>query len=183
MKKIAIFLATGFEETEAITTVNILRRAELDALMISITGELLVKGSHNISVQADKHLADIDFDLIDMIVLPGGVPGYANLEACELLMKQVDLFHAQKKPLAAICGAPKILGRRGILSGSMVCGFPGTEDKLIGATVVTEAAVWDGHLITGRAMGCSVDFALAIVAYFKGFDAADKMAEKIVFKK
>jgi 4-methyl-5(b-hydroxyethyl)-thiazole monophosphate biosynthesis len=142
-----------------------------------------VKGARGIVVQAEKFFADLDFNTVDMIVLPGGHPGYVNLEACAALMEQVDSFHAQKKPLAAICGASAILGRRGILSGSVACVFPGMEGDLAGATVVNEPAVWDGHLITGRGMGCSVDFALAIVASCKGFDYADQMAEKIVFKK
>ncbi|MCL2718063.1 MAG: DJ-1/PfpI family protein [Lachnospiraceae bacterium] len=183
MSKVAVFFAAGFEEVEAITTVNILRRAEIEALMVSVSGELLVKGARGIAIQTEALIADLDFGTIDMIVLPGGYPGYENLEACEELMEQVLLFHKQKKPIAAICGAPGILGRRGILSGSIACVYPGHEAELAGATLVTEPAVWDGNLITGRAMGCSVDFALAIVAYFKGFDAADKIAATIVYSK
>ena len=183
MKKVAVFFAAGFEEVEALTTVNILKRAEIETVMVSISETLLVKGARGIVVQTEKFLTEIDFNEVSMIVLPGGYPGFVNLEACEALMEQVDSFHARKKPIAAICAAPAILGRRGILSGSVACVFPGMEGDLTGATIVNEPAVWDGHLITGRAMGCSVDFALAIVAYFKGFEAADKMADEIVFKR
>jgi len=182
MKKVAVFFAPGFEEVEALTTVNILRRAEIEVIMVSITDELIVKGAREISVLTEKLITELDFNSIDMIVLPGGYPGFINLEANEMLMEQVDLFHAQKKPIAAICGAPGVLGRRGILKGSMACAFPGLEDSLLGATIVYEPAVWDGHLITGRAMGCSVDFALAILASIKGFAAADEMAKTIVYK-
>ncbi|MCL2051314.1 MAG: DJ-1/PfpI family protein [Lachnospiraceae bacterium] len=180
MKKIAIFFATGFEEVEAIATVDILRRADMEALMVSVSGELLVKGARGVAVQTEKLISELDFTEIDMIVLPGGYPGYENLENCGELMTQLDLFHAQEKPIAAICGAPGILGRRNILAGRTACVFPGHEDKLVGAKVVTERAVRDGHLITGRAMGCTVDFALMIVAYFNGVDAADKIAASIL---
>ena len=182
MKKVAIFFAPGFEEVEAITTVNILRRAEIEATMISITDDLSVKGARDIVVNTEKLITEIDFNTFDMLVLPGGYPGYENLEACDILMKQVDIFNEQKKPIAAICGAPGILGRRGILSGVIACSYPGIEDELTGATIVKEPAVWDGHIITGRGMGTSIDFALAIVAYFKGFDTTDELAEKIVYR-
>jgi 4-methyl-5(b-hydroxyethyl)-thiazole monophosphate biosynthesis len=181
MKKVAVFFATGYEEVEALTVVDLLRREEIETLMVSVTEELLVESARGIFIQMDKKLTEIDFDTIDMIVLPGGAAGTEGLEACEPLMAQLDNFHAQKKPIAAICAAPSILGHRGILSGVMACSYPSFENHLTGATVLAEPAVWDGHIITSRGMGCSIDFALAIVAYFKGFKVADDLAEKIIY--
>ncbi|MCL2254062.1 MAG: DJ-1/PfpI family protein [Lachnospiraceae bacterium] len=182
MKKVAVFFAAGFEEVEAVTVVDLLRREEIETLIVSVTDELFVASARGILMKADISIKDIDFDTIDMIVLPGGLDGRNNLEACELLMEQIDRFHQQGKPLAAICAAPAILAKRGILNGIKACVYPTFESSLNGATILQEAAVWDGHIITGRGMGCSIDFALAIVAYFKGFAAADSLAEKIVYQ-
>ena len=180
MKKTAVFFAPGFEEIEALTVVDVLRRADIETLMVSVGDDLLVEGSHRIAVRMDTAIAALDFSGIDMIILPGG-PGVAALEACAPLMEQVDAFHAAQKPLAAICAAPGILGRRGILAGRAACSYPSVEGDLRGATVGKEAAIRDGHIITARGMGCSVDFALAIVAFFQGQEATRELAEKIIF--
>ena len=117
MKQIAIFFAEGFEEIEGLTVVDILRRAGLTIDMVSITGSVKVTGSHGIEITADKTISATDFTKLDMIVLPGGMPGTKNLENCEALMKQVDAFAKEEKYLAAICAAPSIYGHRGLLSG------------------------------------------------------------------
>ena len=108
---------TGYEEIEALTVVDILRRQKIDTQMVSVTGEKTVTGSHQISVQMDCLIGDVDFGAVDVIVLPGGMPGTKNLEACDMLMEQVDAFAAVGKTVCAICAAPSILGHRGLLKG------------------------------------------------------------------
>lgn len=181
MSKVAIFFGTGYEEIEALAVVDILRRADIETDMVSIMGEKSVTGSHKITVEMDKVLAEVDFDHVDMIVLPGGLAGTNNLEACEPLMQQVDRFIADGKPVAAICAAPSILGHRGHLKGKKACSYPSFESHLEGAEVLHQPAVIDGNIVTGRGMGAAVPFGLAILEKFKGKEAARQMAEKIVF--
>lgn len=181
MSKVCVFFGTGYEEIEALTVVDILRRQGVETEMVSITGEKTVVSSHKIPVVMDRLLADVDFDSVDMIVLPGGMPGTKALEGCGALMEQVDSFVAAGKPVAAICAAPTILGHRGHLKGKKAICYPGMEDELTGAEVIYEPAVRDGSIITGRGMGCAIPFALLIVEYFTDRMSADAMAEKIVY--
>ncbi len=183
MSKIAIFFATGFEEIEALTVVDILRRAEESVEMVSITGERRVTSSHGVEVTVDKVFSEVNFDETDVIVLPGGMPGTKNLEAFAPLMEQVDAFVKAGKLVTAICAAPSILGHRGHLKGKRACSFPTFEDHLEGADVKKEPAVIDGNIITGRGMGAAIPFGLAILEKLQGKDAAEAMAEKIVFVK
>lgn len=182
MSKSAIFFGTGYEEIEALTVVDILRRAGEEIEMVSITGERSVTSSHGVEVKMDRIFSEVDFDQLDVIVLPGGMPGTKNLEACEALMEQVDAFVKAEKIVAAICAAPSILGHRGHLQGRNACSFPSFEDHLDGAAVKKEPAVIDGNIITGRGMGAAVPFGLAILEKLQGKEAAEKMAETIVFR-
>ncbi|MCM1040539.1 MAG: DJ-1/PfpI family protein [Ruminococcus sp.] len=181
MSKVCVFFATGFEEIEALTVVDILRRAGIDVDMVSITGEKKVTGSHKITVEMDKLFTEVDFEKTDMIVLPGGMPGTTNLEAFEPLMKQVEDFHAKKKFIAAICAAPSIFGHRGMLKGIPACSNPGFESHLEGADVKQEPAVAAGHIITSRGMGTAIPFGLAILEQLADSEAVLKMKEKIVY--
>ncbi len=181
MNRLAIFLADGFEEIEGLTVVDICRRAGLDIAMVSIGETLTVNGSHGIRVTADKLLPEVDFDSTEMLILPGGKLGTANLEACAPLMERVDDFYARGKYIAAICAAPSILAYRGILDGRRACCHPDFEPHLTKAEVVREPAVLSGHVITGRGMGCSVPFGLAIAAVCCGREKADAIAEQIVY--
>ncbi|MBD5501268.1 MAG: DJ-1/PfpI family protein [Lachnospiraceae bacterium] len=183
MKKVSVFFGTGFEEIEALAVVDLLRREDIETDMVSITEERTVQGSHNISVGMDKILNEVDFEKTDVIVLPGGGMGTRNLEACKPLMEQVDDFVNSGKTVCAICAAPSILGHRGHLQGRRAIAYPGFEKELTGAEVVYEPAVTDGNIITGRGMGCAVEFGLAIVEYLKGKQAREELAEKIVFQK
>ena len=183
MGKICVFFATGFEEIEALTVVDLLRRQKIETDMISVTGDKTVTGSHGIRVVTDRLLSELDFETADMIVLPGGLAGTNNLEACEELMQQVDAFAKAEKPVCAICAAPSILGHRGILKGKRAIAYPGFESHLEGAEIVSAPVVTDGNLITGRGMGCAIDFGLAIVEYLKGKEAGRELAEKIVYQK
>ncbi len=182
MSKVCVFFGTGYEEIEALTVVDILRRQGIDTKMVSVTGEKTVTGSHGIPVVMDCLIEELDFDTVDVLVLPGGLAGTRNLESCALLMKQVDVFAAEGKAVCAICAAPSILGHRGILKGKKAIAYPGFEDQLEGAVVTFESAVQDGNIITGRGMGCSIPFALKILSYLAGEEAGSAMAEKIVYQ-
>lgn len=182
MSKVAVFFGTGYEEIEALAVVDILRRAGIETDMVSIMGEKSVTGSHKVTVEMDKLLPEVNFDRLDMIVLPGGGTGTKNLEACEPLMKQVDRFVSAGKMVAAICAAPSILGHRGHLKGKKACSYPSFESHLEGAEVLKQPAVIDGNIVTGRGMGAAVPFGLAILEKLQGKEAAEQMAEKIVYQ-
>lgn len=182
MVKVAIFLATGFEEIEALTVVDLLRRVHVEIDMVSVTGEKKAIGSHNIIVETDKTINQLNFNEYDMLILPGGMPGTLNLEACEVLMSQVDAFYAQGKLLAAICAAPSILGHRHMLEGRLACCYPGFEKDLLGANVSLEPVCVDGKIITSRGMGCAVEFGLKIVEILRGEEVSKDLAGKIIYE-
>lgn len=184
MSGIGIFFAEGYEEIEALTVVDLARRAGLDIDMISVTGDREVTGSHGISVKMDKVFSEVDFEALDMLVLPGGMPGTKNLESCQALMEKLDEFYAsENKYVAAICAAPSIFGHRGYLKGRRATSFPDFESHLEGARVTHGPAEVDGNVVTGRGMGCAIPFGLAIVEVFLGKNAADALADKIVYTK
>lgn len=182
MQKTAIFLADGFEEIEALTVVDLLRRAKIDITMVSIMESKSVYGSHGIAVEADTTFDSFDFDGVDMLILPGGMPGTSNLDACEPLKDKIKEFNDAGKMLAAICAAPTVYGKMGLLEGKRATCYPGREPDLLGASCQTEAVVRDGNFITSRGMGTAIDFGLAIIEHFQGINAAKDMAEKIVYK-
>lgn len=182
MSKVCVFFGTGYEEIEALTVVDLLRRENIDTETVSVMESKTVTGSHQIPVIMDKLIEEVDFSEVDMIVLPGGMPGTKNLEGCSLLMEQVDAFVAEGKPVCAICAAPSILGHRGHLKGREAIAYPGFEDQLAGAKISNRSVVKDGNIITGQGMGAAVEFGLAIVEYWKGQDVRNALAEKIVFK-
>lgn len=181
MSKVCIFLGTGFEEIEALTVVDVLRRQQIEITMVSIMKDKVVMGAHQIKVTADAMLEEIDFSKVDVIILPGGGGGTKQLAACEPLLEQVDAFAKAGKTICAICAAPSILGQRGILKGKKATAFPGFEGQLEGAEVICQPVVKDGNIITGRGMGCSLPFALAVLEHLAGKEAAEKMAEKIIY--
>ena len=149
--------------------------------MVSITGEREATGSHQITVKMDCLLSEVDFDKVEMIVLPGGMPGTKNLEACEALMEQVDAFVKADRPVSAICAAPSIFGHRGILKGRNACSYPSFESHLEGAEVTAGPVEISDHVVTSRGMGTAIDFALAIAGIFCGEEKAAEMAESIVY--
>ncbi|MCR4831435.1 MAG: DJ-1/PfpI family protein [Pseudobutyrivibrio sp.] len=183
MSKVLIFMAEGHEEIEALTVVDLLRRAGIDIEMVSITGNKKVPGSHGITTYCDKLIETCNFDSADMIVLPGGMPGTLNLELCEPLMDQIHGFNTSKKGLAAICAAPTVFGKAGILEGKKATCYPGMEKDLVGANVSTDEVCHDGHIITSRGLGTAIPFALEIVKTFQGEEAASKLAQGIVYKR
>lgn len=169
---IYVFLADGFEEIEALGTVDILRRSELDVKTVSITDSLVVSGAHGITVNADILIKDVDNDNIDAIVLPGGLPGADNLEKCEPLTSLLKEKALDGKIIAAICAAPKILGVLGLLSGVKATCYPGYEAKLVGAITKRKNVVVDKNFITSKGAGTTHEFSLAIAtALGKGISA------------
>ncbi len=181
MSKIAVFLAQGFEEIEALTVVDICRRAGLETDMVSIMGEKEVTGSHGISVKADVLLEEMDFESLDMLVLPGGMPGTKNLEACEPLIQKLDVFYKTGKCISAICAAPSVFGHRGYLEGRNACSYPGFESQLTGAKVSENQVEVSEHVTTSRGMGTAIPFALAIVERFCGKEKANELAKAIIY--
>lgn len=183
MNDICVFFGEGYEEIEALTVVDILRRASLPVKMVSITQDREATGSHQITVKMDCLLSEVDFDKVEMIVLPGGMPGTKNLEACGALMKQVDAFVKANRPVSAICAAPSILGHRGHLKDRQACCYPSFEDHLEGAEVLESPSVVSGNITTGRGMGTAIPFALSILERYQGREAAQAMAENIIYQR
>ncbi len=182
MAKVYIFLAEGYEEIEGLTVVDLLRRADIDITMVSITGNILVSGGHQIVSVADILFEDVDFSDADMLVLPGGMPGTKNLsdhKGLDLLLKE---FYAKGKQLAAICAAPRVLGTKGLLKGKQATCYPGNEDALLGAQVVSAAVVTDGNITTSKGMGTAIDFSLSLIKSLKGEDEAEKIAKAIQYQ-
>lgn len=181
MKKAAVFFATGYEEIEALTVVDLLRRAQIEAVCVSIDNEKSVTGSHKISVAMDTGIDEIDFDSFDILVCPGGMPGTRNLEACRKLTDNIRKFYDSGKLIAAICAAPSIFGHMGLLQGRKACIYPGMEAELTGAEVVYDQVVKADHVITSRGMGTAIAFGLEIVASLFNRETADKLGKTVVY--
>ena len=176
-----IFLANGFEEIEALCVLDLLRRAGVPTKTIGID-EKIVMGSHKIPVVCDMEDIELTgFEDFDMIILPGGLPGANNLDASEVVEKFINRAVDEDKFISAICAAPFILGKRGILNGKRATCYPGFENELIGATVVNEGCVRDGKIITAKAMGKSHDFALEIVEALLGKEKRDNISASIFY--
>ncbi len=182
MKKIGIFMADGCEEIEGLTVVDIVRRAKMEIVMISITGKREVTSSHQVTFLTDALAAEVDYDTLDGIVLPGGMPGTLNLQADETVNKVIRQFAADGRLVCAICAAPSVLGAAGILEGKCATCHPGFEEKLTGAQVEEKEVVVDGNVITSRGMGTAIPFALEIVRYFADDEAVEQVRKGLVYR-
>jgi len=180
MKDLYIQLAEGFEETEAVTIIDVLRRAGLNVISVSITGNRMVKGSHNIEIKADILFEEVDFASGEMIILPGGMPGSKNLNEHEGLRSQIIDYQKQGKYLAAICAAPIVFGNLGILKGKRVVCYPGYEAHLIGAEVRSTPFIVDNNIITGRGVGAALQFSMEIVRILKGEESAIELRKAML---
>ncbi|HBG87640.1 MAG: DJ-1/PfpI family protein [Bacteroidales bacterium] len=180
MEKIYILLASGFEEVEAITPADVLRRAGYEVFLVSTTGAPNVKGVHNIEVKCDIFMNDVIVDGATMLLLPGGIPGATNLMANERVKKLITQFHDSGKWIAAICAAPMILGEMHLLKGKKATCYPGFEKHLHGAIVVDRPAISDGKIITGRGIGAAMAFSLEIVKNLSGEASMLEMKKKMV---
>ncbi|HAA24557.1 MAG TPA: DJ-1 family protein [Ruminiclostridium sp.] len=170
-----VMLADGFEEIEALTVVDVLRRVDIKTYTVSIGAERTVTGAHNIPVIADLLISEADLEGADMVVLPGGMPGSTNLDKSAALEKAIESRVSQKKWMAAICAAPFILGKRGYLKGKEAICYPGFEKELIGAIIKNEKVVISDNFITSKGPGTALDFALAIVSVLRDKNTADEL--------
>lgn len=180
MKKIAVHLATGFEEIEAITIIDVLRRANLEVTTVSMTESIEVIGGHQIPVIADVLFSELDYSTIDAMVLPGGMPGAKNLDRHQGLQKQILQFNNDKKLLGAICAAPLVLGHLGILNGKKAVCYPGFETELHGAEILKMPTTVSGNIVTGRGVGTALRFALQLVEQLSGKEKSNELAKAML---
>ena len=178
MAKIAVMLADGFEEVEGLTTVDLCRRAGIEVTMVSINGTTDVMGSHKIGIKADKVFEDVDFNDIDMIILPGGMPGTLNLGNHAGLAEKLLEFSKTKK-VGAICAAPSVLAKLGILNGKTACCYPGFESDVANFTT-NKVEVCD-NVITSRGVGTAIEFALAIITMLVDANVAKDISDGIIY--
>lgn len=172
---LSLFLAEGFEEIEALTTLDILRRLGLEVTTVSITGKRLIHGAHNIPIIADSLFRRSVIEQSEGLILPGGMPGAKNLMIYEGLRKMLITHNKRGKLIAAICAAPMIIGRLGILEGRRATCYPGFESHLTGAKIVEDYVVEDNNIITAKGPAAAVDFAFTIAARFVNKDAIMKV--------
>lgn len=176
---IYMFLADGFEEIEALCPLDLIRRAGLDVTTVGVGGSLIT-GAHGISVKADITDSEFDGKDIDMIFLPGGMPGTLNLAASKTVTDAVDTAAREDAYIAAICAAPSILGDMGLLEGKKAVCYPGFEDRLIGAEIPDKRVVLDGKLLTAKGMGAALDMGMEIVKIFCGENTAKKLRHAVI---
>lgn len=181
MKKIIVPLADGFEEVEAITVIDVLRRAGVEVQTVSVTGLMHVTGSHQITVKADSLFQSSGYPDAAMIVLPGGMPGAANLNRHEGLKELLADFNRQGKYLAAICAAPMVLGSLNLLQNKRATCYPGFEKHLVGAHLSEEGVVHDQHIITGKGAGYALAFSLKLAEILSGYDASQSVGIKMLY--
>ena len=177
-----MLLGTGFEETEAVAPLDLLRRAGIDVLTVGINGKT-VYGSHKIGIEADITLDQMDLTQLEMIVLPGGLGGVASVSVCPEALDALRFAWENGKYVAAICAGPTVLAKLGITAGKNATCFPGCENQMENTNMLAEkAAVRDGKLITGTSAGCAIPFGLALITALKGQEMADKIAKQIVIR-
>lgn len=179
-KRVLIILADGFEEIEAIAPIDLLRRAGLDVLVAGLTKKN-ISGAHGISLSCEAVVSDIHLQPFDAVVLPGGNPGTSNLLNSDMVLEIVHNNHRENNLTAAICAAPQILDKAGILTGKQFTCYPGVEEKITHGTFVNEPVVIAGNVITGRSAGSSIEFGLAIIATLLGKKVSEEIQSKIVF--
>jgi len=181
MKKVLIFLADGFEECEALITLDLLKRAGIEVTTASIMGRKNVISTHQVEIMADTLASNVEFNNFDCVVLPGGQPGTSLLEKNATVIKVVQKFYEEGKLVAAICAAPSILGHLGILEGKKATCYPGFESELENATVTFEKSTVDENVITGQAVAGAFYFGLDIIGHLEGFEMYKKVKEEICF--
>lgn len=176
--KAIVFLADGFEECEGLIVVDILRRAGVETVMASVMGRLDVDSSHHIMVKADALAEDVDYDTVDLIVLPGGRLGTENLGKSKVVTDKCRKFVADKL-VAAICAAPSLLASLGLLEGKKATCHPDFEGHMAGAVLTRESVTVDGKIVTGQGLGASFAFAFTLVSMLVGSETADKIRKAI----
>ena len=182
MSKVYVFLADGFEEIEGLTVVDLLRRAGIETITVSVMGREEIIGSHRIPVTADTLIGKVHPTKEDMLVLPGGMPGTLHLGDCEGLKGFLMKAAEENGRIAAICAAPTVLGKLGLLNGRKAICYPGMEDGLTGAELTVEPVVTDGNITTSRGLGTAIPFALRLIEELSGKETADRIAESVVYQ-
>ena len=182
MSKIGIFMADGCEEIEGLTVVDVVRRAKMEIVMLSITGKKEVTSSHGVTFLADALAEETGYEDLDGIVLPGGMPGTMHLLENETVNAVIRKFAEEGKLVAAICAAPSVLGAAGLLEGKHATCHPGFEEKLTGATTSADEVVVDGNIITSRGMGTAIDFAAALIARLQDEKKAEEIKASIIYR-
>lgn len=181
MESVYLFFAEGTEEVEALAVVDILRRAGIDTRIVSVSGSKSVTGAHGICIEADLTIEETDFSKASMLVLPGGLPGAYNLADCALLAEGIKTVYEASRPLAAICAAPLVYGRMGLLKGVRATCYPGFEDQLEGAEYTAALVEKDGLFITGKGPAAVFEFGYAIVAMLAGEEQAEKVKNGMLY--
>ena len=178
---IYVFLAEGFEEIEAITPIDMLRRCGLDVVTVGI-GSKNITGSHGITVNTDIEESNIILDdNIEMIILPGGMPGTLNLEASDYVQKAIDYCVDKNKYIAAICAAPSILGHKNLLQDKNATCYKGLENNLTGANIVFDDVAVDGNIITSRGAGTALPFSFALIKLLISEEKSEILRESIIY--
>ncbi len=176
-----VLLGTGFEEMEALAPIDLLRRAGIGVITVGLNGQT-VFGGHNIGIQADITVDQMDFSQMDMIVLPGGLGGVAAIKGCQRAMDAIRYAHREEKFVAAICAAPTILAQLHITDGIPAVCYPGCEEEMGSAQIMDLPCVRHGNVITGTSAGCATAFALMLIAALKGEEAAQQVKNQIVIR-
>ena len=177
-----MLLGTGFEETEAVAPLDLLRRAGISVQTVGLNGKIIY-GSHNIGIETDIEIGQMDLTDLEMIVIPGGLGGVASIRACQEAMDALKFAANNGKFVGAICAGPTVLADLGITDGKKATCYPGCEDGMGSALMVeNKAAVRDGNIITGTSAGCAIPFALALIDALKGEAAAKTVADAIVIR-
>ena len=181
MKKVFVFLADGFEDIEALGTVDILRRGGVDAITVSIMEDEYVTSAHGVLVKADETFDEADFEGADMLVLPGGLPGSTNLRDYVPLQKLLLKHNESNSLIAAICAAPMALGNIGLLEGKRATCYPGCEGTMTGAEYTAELCTVDGNIITGEGPAAVFPFAYTLLDILAGKGASDGLKEGMMY--
>ena len=177
-----VLLGKGFEETEAIAPIDLLRRAGIEVLTVGIGGKVIF-GGHGIGVEADITLEEMDLTNLEMIVLPGGLGGVATVRKSEAALEALRFAWENKKFVAAICAGPTVLADLGITNGLTATCYPGCEEAMGGAVMAENAAcIQDGRLITGTSAGCAIPFGLMLIEALKGTETSQRIAKQIVIR-
>ncbi len=178
---IAILIADGFEEIEALTPLDVLRRAGLDVRTVAIGSKIAV-GSHGIPVICDMEASEVNEKELSTVIFPGGMPGSLNLDASPYADKFINAVLKNGGRIAAICAAPLVLGRRGLLEGKEAICYPGFEEELRGAEISEKSVVTDANITTAKGMGVALHFALELVRLICGEDKANEISKSVMEK-
>lgn len=182
MSKAVVFFADGTEECEALLVVDLLRRAKVEVILASASGRRELVSSHKLHLTADALAEEVDYSDVDLVVLPGGIPGTPNLAANATVTRVVSEFAAAGKRVAAICAAPSVLASLGLLEGRHATAHASFQDKLAGATVLDEEVVVDGLITTSYGLGGAIPFALELVRQLAGEEEADRIQNAIAYR-